>query len=702
MEISNFYSSSDGSEIVPMMMIGVVTNNNDPQQMGRVQVYVPALSEHQQHVIEDQLPWASYVSPIGGIDERSARGPAKPGQNVNSPYGDKSAGAVSYGMWAIPKVGTRVIVVAIDNDPNQLYYIGCVFDNSTTHTMPHGRYITDAPDVDQGPDGPLTSTEQPIEPLYTNTLKAFGDHENYEWRTRGADYSVAAISPTRLASDIESDTNENHTGTVSKRLDDRDTEIVEDDGQIVGKDVKFRQGYALSRSDPSKVTNDEYHDERNKRTDRNLEPTVTSITTPGFHAISMDDRPENCRMRFRTATGHQMIMDDTNERIYVSTSEGRNWIEMDSDGNIMVYSQQSVAIRAEGDLNLTSDAKIRMTAKDGIHMKSGAEFRLHADERADIVFEKDLKVHVRDGDAIGSDVVFDGDLRVHNKENVDWLINKTLKLEVNETTDFKFDQDWKMTSGANVDFNISSNFNITSGIGIDISTSALKSMSESYDINVSNSFKIKSSPIDIDAGTFKVDGGGNIETAGSAIIGGVVTCAGLVVANGGLTASGGGISVKGTITSTGDMFASDFKTPTSGLNSHTHLYYPGSMVGPPSTPTEAGTGGGGGGPTQSASSAPSEPASPSPVATAATSGSPSVAQEAYEAFWTILTPSHEPWGRNFHIDTDNDFMNTHTMLELDNDSPNVGRDLRIDYTITTPANNLTRLGDRERNPLWHR
>jgi hypothetical protein len=107
----------------------------------------------------------------------------------------------------------------------------------------------------------------------------------------------------------------------------------------------------------------------------------------------MDDRKENCRLKLRTTAGHQVILDDTNERIYINTAEGRNWIEMDQDGNIDIFSTKRVSIRTESDLNLTSDKTIRMHGKEGIHLYSGKEVRVQALEDIHVKTAQTLRTH---------------------------------------------------------------------------------------------------------------------------------------------------------------------------------------------------------------------------------------------------------------------------------------------------------------------
>jgi len=99
-----------------------------------------------------------------------------------------------------------------------------------------------------------------------------------------------------------------------------------------------------------------------------LDPQTYCIVTPGRHAIIMQDDPHFARLRFKTAEGHQVIFDDANERIYVSTSKGNTWFEMDVDGHINIFGAQSFSIRTGGDLNLYADGDINMEAGGGFNL----------------------------------------------------------------------------------------------------------------------------------------------------------------------------------------------------------------------------------------------------------------------------------------------------------------------------------------------
>lgn len=374
-----------------IIAIGTVVDTNDPMQLGRVRAVVPMWGDSWSHET-DAMPWCMYVSPLGGQTQVGTRGPGL--------Y--QTEGGISYGMWGIPKVGAKIVVMSLDEQHIQRLFMGCVYDMNTTHTMPHGRWMyDDHPELDKEkpktkPYGPYSSREKLIQPLSNNLQQAFGNTDAaYEWRTRAADYSVSRVDVSQLS--------QSHSK-------------VQDDLEISDHDWVSTQGYQNSRIDP-----------HGNDAGKNYDSHVYSWTSPGFHSISMDDRQENCRMKLRTTTGHQILLDDTNERIYISTAQGNNWIEMDQAGNIDVFTTNKVNIRSGQDINLTSDKTIRMYAKEGIHMHSDKEIRTTAKEDIHIQSEKVIRLHA----------------------------NNNLNLQSGATVNLKSTSDFKLTSGSNINLKAS-------------------------------------------------------------------------------------------------------------------------------------------------------------------------------------------------------------------------------------------------------
>lgn len=629
-------NTTKNGELFPSITAGIVVNTNDPQQMGRVQVNIPSQTFGPQQDVSESLPWASYASPFAGVDQFSTRGPGGEG-DTHPEWGSDTDGSVAYGFWGIPKVGTRVLICSVDNDPNQVYWFACLYPNATPHTMPHGRFATRTPGGATGPDGPLSSTEHPIKPLHANMKKAFGGPGNFEWRTRAADYQVSAVTQRRLESTFSV------MKIQSQIPDDLEFRIGEADGNNFGRALNHRQGYARSRLDPEKDTTNEYHTDNSIDTDKNLESSVTSITSPGFHALSMDDRPENCRMRLRTSTGHQIILDDTNERIYVSTNEGRNWIEMDSDGHVYVYSEESVSINADGDINLTAGKTIRATAGEGIHFETPGEMRTHVggDQHKQVdgnVYEKidgelhttvDSVVVIKYNDTLDVDV--SGDTTIQTKSNFDFKVGGDTKM--------LSEGDWNLKTNATLRVTASSAFIETNGTSV-----------------------IKSSK-------FNVDAAGNIQH-------------GATLTSGGAASFGGGVSASGDISSSSnslDKLASNYDDLVDKYNTHTHTSAsPGSPTSPKNqgngTKSHAGT-------SVSTSSSPEGWGGSEPV-------DPSEPIDPELAFWTNVVPMHEPWAR--------------TLIKTADE--NINHEPELPYNDSNVGRRMKRVKDtgRKRGPLWHR
>ena len=338
--------------------VGYVVDENDPQQSGRLRVFCPALNDKEDADVND-IPWARYASSFGGaiVTPTFTRGPEE----------DSTDGPIAYGFWNIPHKNAEVLVCCIDGNPAQRIWFASLMPMGVSHTMPHGRYFYNKSGISGNgmPEGPLSSIETAeIQPLYANQAEAFTDRTQLEWASRGADFTLSAVVDPEILSN-----------TLSSVLDDAD---------IVYNGFTYRQGYQLDRMD---------YQYQSPVTGKNLSNQVYAWVTPGFHAISMDDRMENCRMRLRTTSGHQILLDDTNERIYVATARGKNWIELDQSGNIDVYSERNISFHAAKDINFTADQNIRMYATEGIHLHSEQEIRATAKQDMSLHSDQNVQMH---------------------------------------------------------------------------------------------------------------------------------------------------------------------------------------------------------------------------------------------------------------------------------------------------------------------
>lgn len=319
----------------PGLIVGVVVDTSDPQEMGRMKVWCPAVDGDD--INPDTLPWVLYTSPLLG-------------QAIGYPAGgagSKNLGPISYGFWAVPKLGAQVLIGFLYDDYNQRVFLGCLPPAHGNRSLPAGRNSV---------AGPTTDSTNVLEPATSNLKAQFqGDLTSSIALTRGA-----------------------YERQVAQAADDK----TDDEGYStrgVGTPYKGKG---------------------------TLDPQTYCITTPGRHSVIMQDDPRRARVRIKTAEGNQVILDDANERIYVSTAHGRTWIELDRDGHVHLYGAESVSVSAGADLNLSAKGDVNVHAGGNMNLAAGGYLRGSA--CSDVSLSGDGGVNITSGAAF--DILASGTL----------------------------------------------------------------------------------------------------------------------------------------------------------------------------------------------------------------------------------------------------------------------------------------------------
>jgi GH24 family phage-related lysozyme (muramidase) len=100
---------------------------------------------------------------------------------------------------------------------------------------------------------------------------------------------------------------------------------------------------------------------------------VVGILTPGQHQFVMDDGDTaggNKLIRFRTANGAQILIDDTFGLIYFINRDGTAWMELSQEGHIDAYAGQGINLNATGDFNIRSGGNINIEAAGNLNVKA--------------------------------------------------------------------------------------------------------------------------------------------------------------------------------------------------------------------------------------------------------------------------------------------------------------------------------------------
>jgi cell division septation protein DedD len=112
--------------------------------------------------------------------------------------------------------------------------------------------------------------------------------------------------------------------------------------------------------------------------DKFLRMTKAGDGPPTYAAVEQGDTsgdptiPHNELFRIRTRTGHQILLHNSEDLIYIANSRGTAWIELTSNGKIDIYAKDSISLHTANDFNITADRDINFTATGDINLNSGA------------------------------------------------------------------------------------------------------------------------------------------------------------------------------------------------------------------------------------------------------------------------------------------------------------------------------------------
>jgi hypothetical protein len=97
------------------------------------------------------------------------------------------------------------------------------------------------------------------------------------------------------------------------------------------------------------------------------------ISRRGGHSIVLDDGDLIGRdnlVRIRSSAGHQIMMSDDGQTIFIIHSNGQSWIELGKEGTIDMFNTNSFNVRTQGDINLHADNNINIHAKKKLNIKA--------------------------------------------------------------------------------------------------------------------------------------------------------------------------------------------------------------------------------------------------------------------------------------------------------------------------------------------
>ena len=291
---------------------------------GQLMVYIPDLggvkTNDSDHIM------VSYASPFFG----HTYGTDSQTGSVNGADGQWTSG-MSYGMWFVPPdLGNKVLVTFVAGDRSRGYWFACVYDSPSHHMVPGlGRNIGGESDtVPTVSDG-----------SYRPVVEAYSGEPN----------ALVDITTTpRYAHEFQ---------TNNLIVEGLDRDPIR--GAISSSSLREAPSNVYGVSTPGRPVTD---------------TNQVVVARYGGHQFVMDDGDANGTdqlIRLRTAGGHQLMLNDSSNIVYIASKTGTQWLEFSDNGSINVYGLGGVNIRTEGVLNLQGDA--------GVIISTLGELKLNAD-----------------------------------------------------------------------------------------------------------------------------------------------------------------------------------------------------------------------------------------------------------------------------------------------------------------------------------
>jgi len=345
----------------PGIHLGKVINHLDSSFMGGIEVLIASKSSAGPIESYVQCKYASPFygqSPYDGLTD-----------NDGHEYTQKS-----YGFWAVPPdPGTMVIVVMPEGDYSQAYWIACVPDLGMNFMTP-GNPATVSNDTD-------TSLPLPV-----------GEYNKKQESTYGIDYTkyikpANTVEKDRLeGAGLEKDWARGFNSSSARREAPSAVFGWSTPGppDLDGPKYSYGKAGATVQRAFNRLGGSSFvMDDGDMSLLRRKPASGDDADKPAYANVEKGESdgdkkiPANELIRLQTRNGHQILMHNSEDFIYISHGSGNSWIEMTANGKIDVYAKDSISFRTENDINFYADRDINFEAKRNMNLSTDGSFFLH-------------------------------------------------------------------------------------------------------------------------------------------------------------------------------------------------------------------------------------------------------------------------------------------------------------------------------------
>lgn len=399
---SDSRSSPNTALASPGPYLAKVISHLDPTYMGVLEVEI--LHESGNDSLEEgQLQYVKYLSPFAGQTSLLH-------VNGTDNYDNTQK---SYGFWMIPPdPGVIVMCIFVDGDPKKGYWFGCVQDLNMNFSMP-GLAAT-------GIATAKNTSKSRVPVGEYNKIVHEGTSENDLTQIPKA---ASPLEKTLDDQGLLEDDVRGITSSSARREFPSAVFGISTPGPLDKKGPKGEYGKKqwrvkdkpVSRLPGSTFVMDDGDDKKERKTTPWEGPPEYADVEAG--ETGLRDRPHNELIRLRTRTGHQVLLHNSEDLIYIGNARGTAWIEFTSDGKIDIFAADSINIHTKQDVNFFADRDFNLEAGGNFNVKIAGEMNLQANTEKRIINQtQDINV----------------------KGDVKKIYEKTYQREVSGSTDLKF------------------------------------------------------------------------------------------------------------------------------------------------------------------------------------------------------------------------------------------------------------------------
>lgn len=263
---------------------------------------------------------------------------------------DWASTQASYGMWFVPPdVGTQVLVIFVENKmSNRCFWIGCVPQPGINHMVP-GLASSKAVELTPQEKTKIGTDDVPVMEV-NRRIK--------EQRLDSVDAVKRPMHPfaLRLASQgLLKDPIRGTTTSSSRRDSISNVYGISTPGPVKVNGKKYKVGPKTNKFD--------VYAEREGGTQFVMDDGYIAKDEKSGKEGIMDEL-----VRIRTRTGHQILLHNSSDLIYICNSRGTAWMEFTSDGKIDVFAADSVSVHTQYDFNFRADRNINMEAGNNVNI----------------------------------------------------------------------------------------------------------------------------------------------------------------------------------------------------------------------------------------------------------------------------------------------------------------------------------------------